>query len=82
MKYHNFSVNRDKLENILAAQKSMLNYEDALWGFEKTLNQEVDHNRLKLIEKMGEIQATHAHSEAYQKTHDSLRALSQSIANR
>ena len=65
MKYHNFSVNRDKLENILAAQKSMLNYEDALWGFEKTLNQEVDHNRLKLIEKMGEIQATHAHSEAY-----------------
>ena len=43
---HNFSVNRDKLEGILASQKTMQNYEDALWGFEKTLNKEVDDNRL------------------------------------
>jgi hypothetical protein len=43
---HTFSVNRDKLESILASQKSMQNYEDALWGFEKTLNQEIDSNRL------------------------------------
>ena len=43
----------------------MQNYEDALRGFEKTLNEEIDANRLQLIDKMGEIQATHAFSDAY-----------------
>ena len=48
-------VNREKLESILASKKSMQNYEDALWGFESTLNTEIDSNRMELIQKMNEI---------------------------
>ena len=72
-------VNKDKLESILASQKSMHLYEDALWSFERTLNTEIDSNRMELIQKMSEIQKTHDKSDAYQNTHDSLRALSQCI---
>lgn len=72
-------VNKDKLEQILASQKTMQNYEDALWGFESTLNTEIDSNRMQLIRKMAEIQKTHDKSDAYQNTHDALRALSQTI---
>lgn len=72
-------VNKEKLESILASKKSMQNYEDALWGFESTLNTEIDSSRMELIQKMSEIQKTHDKSDAYQNTHDSLRALSQSI---
>lgn len=52
---HTFSVNKDKLEGILASQKSMQNYEDALWGFEKTLNVEINSNRKKLMQTIEEI---------------------------
>ena len=63
-----FSVNKDKLEGILASQKSMQNYEDALWSFERTLNREIDSNRSLLITRMEEIFKCHANSGAYQDT--------------
>lgn len=58
-------VNKEKLESILASKKSMQNYEDALWGFESTLNTEIDSSRMELIQKMSEIQKTHDKSDAY-----------------
>ena len=33
----------------------MQNYEDALWGFEKTLNLEINSNRKKLMQTIEEI---------------------------
>ena len=45
-KLQNVRVNKDKLEEILSTQKSMQNYEDALWSFEKSLNHEIRDNRL------------------------------------
>ena len=48
----NVRVNKDKLEDILSSQKSMQNYEDALWSFEKSLNNEIKENRLNLVQEM------------------------------
>ena len=48
----NVRVNKDRLEDMLSSQKSMQNYEDALWDFEKKLNAEILLNRLELVDEM------------------------------
>ena len=52
----NVRVNKDRLEDMLSSQKSMQNYEDALWDFEKKLNAEILLNRLELVDEMQGIQ--------------------------
>ena len=77
-----FSVKRDQLEQILASQRSMQNYEDALWGFERTLNQEINFNRQNLIEQMQEIQQKHAQKEDTYGHKEALDSLSMAVKER
>ena len=37
-KVHDVRVNKDRLEELLSSQKSMQNYEVALWDFDLDLN--------------------------------------------
>ena len=37
------------LNDILGSQKSVQNYEEALWSFEKQLNTEIESNRQILV---------------------------------
>ena len=81
-KMQNVRVNKDKLEAILTSTKSMQNYEDALWGFEKELNGEIRRNRLQLVDEMQTIQKNHENSTVQKETHKSLHALNESIKHR
>ena len=78
----NVRVNKDKLEDILSSQKSMQNYEDALWSFEKSLNNEIKENRLNLVQEMQKIQQKHEDSRALKETSKSLKYLDDGISHR
>ena len=78
----NVRVNKDKLEDILSSQKSMQNYEDALWSFEKSLNNEIKENRINLVQEMQKIQQKHEDSRALKETSKSLKYLDDGISHR
>ena len=60
----------------------MENYEDALWGFEKDLNQEIRNNRRQLVKEMQSIQQNHENSTVQEETDKSLHALNNDIMKR
>ena len=78
----NVRVNKEKLEEILSSQKSMQNYEEALWSFEKSLNNEIKENRLNLVQEMQAIQQKHEDSRALKETSSSLKYLDDGISHR
>ena len=45
-KVQNVRVNKDRLEELLSSQKSMQNYEEALWDFDLDLNRKIRDKRL------------------------------------
>jgi hypothetical protein len=45
------NVNRDKLDAILSSHKNMIEYEDQLFNFEKSLNEEISKSRRQLLKK-------------------------------
>ena len=60
----------------------MQNYEDALWSFEKSLNNEIKENRINLVQEMQKIQQKHEDSRALKETSKSLKYLDDGISHR
>ena len=71
----------DELENLLASENSMLNYEDALWNFEKKLSKRVEKNRLELISIMENMHKGNQKDKTYENVHERLVEVSQATKN-
>jgi hypothetical protein len=49
--FKNVKVDRDKLDAILSNHKSMLDYEDLLFSYKRSLNKEISKSRIQLLKK-------------------------------